>query len=137
MRLALSNLMIKRLALVILLIVLVLPLSGCTIPVINKTVCLPSWIPVFGGDCDQTNSGKEITLTYWGIWEPKEVIQPLIEKYQTEHPNIKIDYQVRETKDYFETIQARMSTELTPDIIRVHNSWVPYLQTDLSPCLRM
>src|SRR5690606_28468115 len=38
-----------------------------------------------------TSSGP-VTLRYWGLWEPAEVIQPLIAEYEAANPNVKIEY---------------------------------------------
>jgi len=43
---------------------------------------------------------KDITLTYWGLWEDKEVFAPLITDYQRKNPGIKIDYQKMTPQDY-------------------------------------
>ncbi|OQX51022.1 hypothetical protein B5M47_02260 [candidate division CPR3 bacterium 4484_211] len=100
--------------------------------VMNKIICLPSWLPLLGGQCENDTTPKEITLTYWSLWENAANIQPLIDKYQSLHPGVHIDFQQREPVNYFETVRARLATELTPDIIRVHNTWVPYLRKYLS-----
>ncbi|PJB89405.1 hypothetical protein CO083_00780, partial [Candidatus Roizmanbacteria bacterium CG_4_9_14_0_8_um_filter_34_12] len=34
---------------------------------------------------------KTVNLTYWGLWEDKEIFAPLISAYQTKNPNVKID----------------------------------------------
>ncbi|MBU0708529.1 extracellular solute-binding protein [Patescibacteria group bacterium] len=121
----------RRRFIIVLLLLSIVPLSGCTIPIINKTICLPSWIPLIGGKCDGS-SLEEITLTYWGLWEEAAVIQPLIDKYQSLNPGVTIEYQKRDISDYFETMRARISTDLSPEIIRVHNTWVPVLKEYLS-----
>ncbi|OJI09036.1 hypothetical protein COT69_01500 [candidate division WWE3 bacterium CG09_land_8_20_14_0_10_39_24] len=80
-------------------------------------------------------SSKEINLTYWGLFETEDVINPLIEEYRKIHPNIKITYEPKDfsnLKSYKETLQARLKNNTAPDIIRMHSSWVsefyPYLQ---------
>jgi len=91
--------------------------SGCNIPFIKPPA-------------------KEVTLTYWGLFEPEEVFQPLIEKYQEEHPNVKIEYQQRAYSDlsqYKETLLTRLREGTGPDIFRIHNTWVPQFASELSP----
>lgn len=36
---------------------------------------------------------KAVSLTYWGLWEEKEVFEPLIADYQKRNPYVKINYQ--------------------------------------------
>ena len=78
-------------------------------------------------------SQKSITLTYWCLWEEKEVMQPLIDAYQRLHPNVTINYESRDPQDHFQTVRSRLAAGNAPDIIRVHDSWVPFLAQDLEP----
>lgn len=81
-------------------------------------------------------TGKPASLTMWGLWEPKEVMDSVIADYKKMHPNVDIMYEERSfvsLKSYKESIFTRLSEGSAPDIIRVHNSWVPSLQGNLSP----
>lgn len=75
------------------------------------------------------------TLTYWGLWEDKNIMDPVIKEFEKNHPNIKIDYQKRDIKQYRETLSARLASPQTgaPDIFRIHNSWLPVFEKDLAP----
>lgn len=79
---------------------------------------------------------KEVTLRYWGLWEPEAAIKPLILEYQQSHPNVKIEYKLETPKGYRERIQARIRAEGVedkPDIFRFHNTWLPMLRDELAP----
>ena len=79
---------------------------------------------------------KEVTLTYWGLFEPEEVFQPLIEEYQKEHPHVKIEYQQRAYSDlsqHKETLLTRLREGTGPDIFRLHNTWITQFASELSP----
>ncbi len=76
---------------------------------------------------------KPVTLVYWGLWEPPEVIKPLLDEYHQNNPNVTIEYEVRTPEDHYQTVKNRLGGEGAPDIIRVHASWVPYLKDYLSP----
>ncbi len=76
---------------------------------------------------------ESITLTYWGLWEPTENIQPLIDAYEKDHPNVHIKYENRSPEYYLETLVSRLGKDSGPDIVRVHNSWVSPLSEKLSP----
>jgi len=91
--------------------------SGCNIPFIKPPA-------------------KQVTLTYWGLFEPEEVFQPLIEEYQKEHPNVKIEYQQRAFStlaQHKETLLTRLREGTGPDIFRIHNTWVSQFASELSP----
>ena len=42
---------------------------------------------------NQVNSNQPVTLTYWGLWESEEIMQPLIEQYAQENPHVTINYE--------------------------------------------
>lgn len=71
-------------------------------------------------------------LTYWGLWESPEIINPLIEEFQNTHSGAKITYIQQSSKEYRERLQTALSQGKGPDIFRIHNTWVPMLRTELS-----
>ncbi len=84
------------------------------------------------------NPASTITIEYWGLWEPTSVMQPIIDSYEATHPGIKIKYVQKSFYKYEETVLTRIqqsstSGTPTPDIIRIHSSWVPEFQKYLSP----
>jgi ABC-type glycerol-3-phosphate transport system substrate-binding protein len=86
----------------------------------------------------QQEAGESITIEYWGLWEPESVMQPLIDNYEATHPNIKIKYIQKSFYQYERTVFTRIqqSSETgtpTPDIIRIHNTWMPKFAPYLSP----
>jgi len=74
-----------------------------------------------------------ITLTYWGLWEADQVVRPLIDEYQTAHPNVHIEYKYQSPREYRERLQNALSSGQGPDIFKIHSSWVPMFKQDLSP----
>lgn len=76
---------------------------------------------------------KTVTLTYWGLWEDKNVLNTVFADFEKAHPDIKIDYQKRDIKQYRETVKARLAAGQGPDIFRFHNSWLPMFKDDLLP----
>lgn len=75
-----------------------------------------------------TNSN--VTLAYWGLWEPEQVMKPIIEKFEQENPGVKIQYSQQrfsgyESRTYSRLRQSTSSSEPSPDILRIHNTWLP------------
>ncbi|MEA2020197.1 MAG: extracellular solute-binding protein [Patescibacteria group bacterium] len=71
---------------------------------------------------------EEVTLTYWGLFEPREVLEPLIKEYQEENPHVTIDYTLQSYTTfarYKETLYTRLQQGAGPDIARMHATWVP------------
>jgi len=86
------------------------------------------------------SNNKAVSLVYWGLWEDKEVMEPLIAAYQQKNPNVKIDYQKMNPQSYREKLVSRSKTEGTsqggiakPDIFRFHNSWLPEIKDIIAP----
>ncbi len=75
---------------------------------------------------------KKITLIYWGLWEDKEVFEPLIKLYQQKNPHINIQYEKMDPHDYRDRLLARSQRGLGPDIFRFHNTWIPEIKQILS-----
>ena len=76
---------------------------------------------------------KEITLTYWGLWEPEPVMNGIIAEWEKDHPQIKIKYLQQNHREYRERLQSALAREEGPDIFRFHLTWVPMLKNELEP----
>lgn len=70
---------------------------------------------------------KKVSLTWWGLWEPSEVLQSEINDFQTANPGVTITYSQQSPKDYRERLQSAFARGQGPDIFRFHNTWVPML----------
>lgn len=77
---------------------------------------------------------QQVSLSYWGLWESPSLMQPLLDKYHQLHPNVTITYEQRPIENHFASVKSRISSGSTdvPDIIRLHDSWVPALRSNLS-----
>ncbi len=88
-------------------------------------------------------SGGNVTLVYWGLFEPVSVMQQTISEYETAHPGVKIKYSYQSMTQYKERLQQRLSSTTksdsrdlsveVPDIFRIHQTWVPMFLSNLSP----
>ncbi len=74
-----------------------------------------------------------ITLKYWGLWEPESLMAQIIKDYQADNSHITIQYIRQSSKDYRERLQSALAKGDGPDIFRWHNTWLPMLKNDLSP----
>jgi len=120
-----------------LLLVLTLPLfiTACTLadlPVVGK---------FFGGGGPQegpeTVDTGPASLNVWGIWERKEVMDVVVQKYNEAYPDVTINYDDRSVLkplvDYKERVFKRAADLSGPDVMRVHISWLPTLYPSLEP----
>ncbi len=79
------------------------------------------------------NKPKNISLTYWALWEEKEVLAPLIADYKRKNPKIDINYIKMDPQDYRQKLLKRGEAGKGPDIFRFHNTWLPSLKEVLAP----
>jgi multiple sugar transport system substrate-binding protein len=75
---------------------------------------------------------EKVTLSYWGLWEDKEVFQPIIDEYKKNHPNVDINYVSQNKTQYRERLDAALKKGDEPDLFRFHNTWRPMLINYLS-----
>ena len=80
-----------------------------------------------------TNAKQTITLTYFGLWEPSTVMKPVIDEFEKQNPNIKISYQLQSPQDYQDRVKTALESQNSPDIVRLHATWLPIFATDLFP----
>lgn len=85
-------------------------------------------IPIFS----KKSAGKAEIL-YWGLWEDKSIIQPVIDDFNKKYPDIKISYVKQDVKQYRKKLSARFDNNTGPDIFQFHNSWVPMFSSVLLP----
>lgn len=76
---------------------------------------------------------KEVTLTYWGLWEPESIMREVLTDWEKDHPNIKISYSRQSHQEYRERLQSALARGQGPDIFRFHNTWLPMFKTELDP----
>ena len=111
-----------KLKTLLLLSTLPLILTACTLqdlPVIGK---------FFGG------KGAKADLVMWGLWEADSTYAAVLKKYQTEFPNVNLDYQdmsvlkLNGLVEYKSRVFTRLAeADWDADIVMVHNSWVSRL----------
>lgn len=102
----------------------------------NKKNTTSSTTP--SGTTSSNSSSGEITLNYWGLWEPSSVMDKTIKDFEAANPGVKIAYSQQrfatyESRIYTRLQQASSSTEPAPDIFRIHNTWLPKFKKYLSP----
>lgn len=78
-------------------------------------------------------AGEPVSLEYWGLWEPKEVMEPILKEFETQNPGITVQYVSQSYKDYRERLQTSIVSKTGPDVFRFHASWSPMLARELSP----
>lgn len=81
---------------------------------------------------NQTPRGP-VELIYWGLWEDDSSVRGVIDLYQSQNPNVKITYIRQSSINYRTRVQTQIREGVGPDIFRIHNTWLPLVQEDLTP----
>jgi ABC-type glycerol-3-phosphate transport system substrate-binding protein len=81
----------------------------------------------------KSSTTQAVTLTYYGLWESSAVMKPVIDEFEKENPTIKISYQLQSSQDYQDRIKTSLEGQNSPDIVRLHSTWVPLFAKDLFP----
>ncbi|MBI3397363.1 extracellular solute-binding protein [Candidatus Woesebacteria bacterium] len=77
-----------------------------------------------------SNKNKKVELTLWGFWE-QSVVDPLIQDYQKQNPDVTVKYVLESKVDYRERLTNTLAKPNGPDIFPIHNSWVPMFNKEL------
>ncbi len=86
-----------------------------------------------GSKTQSVSPTNSVTLTYFGLWEPSSVMKPVIDAFERQNPNIKIDYQLQSPQDYQDRVKTALSAQTPPDVVRLHTTWLPLFAADLLP----
>ncbi len=72
-----------------------------------------------------TGTGQPVTLQFWGVFDERAVFDPIIREFQVQKPNVKIVYRKLNYEDYERTLIDALAAGTGPDIVMLHNSWLP------------
>jgi multiple sugar transport system substrate-binding protein len=85
-----------------------------------------------GGSSGTTEAAKPVTLNWWGVYEDQDAVQPLINAYRTQHPNVSIEYRALRSSEYEQALVNALAEDRGPDIFALHNTWIPKYQAKLA-----
>jgi len=116
-------------------------IGGVVIVVIIVVVILSlvlKKVPTENTNNGNNNKSEQINLVYWGLWEPESVMKPIIDQYEATHPGVNIEYTQKSFTQYAENsytriVQGTTANTPAPDIIKIHNTWLPKYQDYLAP----
>lgn len=79
------------------------------------------------------SANKQVTITYWGLWENEPTVRAVIDEFEKTHPNISVEYIKQSHKQYRERLVSAIDRGEGPDVFRFHNTWVPMIVKQLTP----
>ena len=78
-------------------------------------------------------SNEQITLHYWRIDDEKSTMDPIIQNYQKQKSNIKIEYKKLERDKYEQQLVEALAAGKGPDLFQVNNTWLPRYFDKIAP----
>ena len=86
-----------------------------------------------GADKATQEAMKPIVLNYWRVWDGPDAFSEIIANYKTLHPYITINYRKLRYSEYEQALLEAMAEDKGPDILSLHNTWLPKYQSKLAP----
>ncbi|MBU0975493.1 MAG: extracellular solute-binding protein [Patescibacteria group bacterium] len=87
------------------------------------------------GDGTKPPEEGDVELIWWTLWEDEESLKVLSDAFTSQNPNVTIRIVPHLEKNYKDRLirQLNAPEEERPDIIPMHNTWLPLFQRSLSP----
>lgn len=76
---------------------------------------------------------ERVTLDVWGVFDSRSSFEKGFRNFQLQYPNITLRYQQFAYEDYEKALIDALAAGSGPDVIMVHNSWLPKHQDKLAP----
>lgn len=70
-------------------------------------------------------SVQSATLEFWGVFDDRNAYDKVINDFQAANPGIKVLYQQFSYEEYERSLIDALAAGTGPDIIMVHNTWLP------------
>lgn len=77
--------------------------------------------------------GAPVELTWWKPFDDPRAVQPLLEAFQKEHSNIRVQYVEKNVETYEDELVDALASGTGPDIFSIHNDWLPKHKAKLVP----
>jgi multiple sugar transport system substrate-binding protein len=79
------------------------------------------------GGCEKRREqpdGGGVQITFWQFWRT-EWIRPLLDRFETENPGIRVELQQLTWQSGLEKIEAAIAAGTTPDLCELGSTWLP------------
>ncbi|MGD8414289.1 MAG: extracellular solute-binding protein [Candidatus Latescibacterota bacterium] len=74
------------------------------------------------GSCGGGEEGT--TIRFWQFWDVG-VIQPMVDRFEAEHPGVRVEVEQLTWKSGLEKIQAALASGTQPDVCELGSTWLP------------
>ncbi len=79
------------------------------------------------------SAAKPVTLQFWGVFDDHNAFDKVISDFKSQNPNIDVKYQQFTFEQYEEGFLNALAAGTGPDILMIHNTWLPKHGDKLAP----
>ncbi|MBU1130879.1 extracellular solute-binding protein [Patescibacteria group bacterium] len=76
---------------------------------------------------------QTINLEYWGVWDESADLQPIINDFKNQHPNINITYRKFRYQEYEQKLLEAWAEDRGPDLYSIPVEWLKKYQNRITP----
>lgn len=80
-----------------------------------------------------SGNNQRASLTFWGVFDNRNAFEAIIADYKTTHPGVTVNYKQFSFDDYERNLIDAMAAGSGPDILMIHNTWLPMHKDKLKP----
>ncbi len=86
-----------------------------------------------GPDAATLAAAQPKSLTIWGVVDDYDKYAPVLDAYQREYSNVRIDFRRFRLEDYENALLEAFAEDRGPDIFLIHNDWTTKYQSKITP----
>ncbi len=89
-----------------------------------------------GAGCGGSGSSaslEDVDLVIWRVFDDDDTFDVIVDNYRAYHPNISIEYKKLRFDEYEDELIQAFAEDRGPDILSLHNTWLPAYQVLLEP----
>jgi multiple sugar transport system substrate-binding protein len=75
---------------------------------------------------------EPVTLNYWRVFDGSDAFNEVIEKYRAKNPHVTVNYRLIPYAEYERVVKSALAEGRGPDILSIHNTWLPAWQSYLA-----
>ena len=85
------------------------------------------------GLSSSSGGSDQVTIKIWRSFDSNEVFKEIIDDFEQDNPNVKLEYKLIPTDEYELTVSEALAAGNGPDIWSIRNDWVPRHKDKLVP----
>ena len=89
-----------------------------------KRICLALILSIFVCGCTPKETRTIIKFSSWGSKSEIEILTPILENFEKENPDIKVDF-MHIPQNYYQKVHLLFASNTSPDVIFLNNLYLP------------